>query len=380
MEVYSIDIADNISEASHVITFRTGEPLPDPGDWDLRRAPFVDYTAWPTPQIAEYSSASGVDAYFLGFLVAKPGGDKQIYWGGQSVMVDSNIPDESFSGNATISDYGKKDIRLFRNMGGEVILSFGGASNVPVEEEETDITKIVALYSAIIKNYGIRHIDFDFEGAFIHNQEAQDRHVAAMAQLLQQFFYVQISYTLPVDGAPGSLEGFNEGGVNLLKKLADNGIQPSLINGMLMEFGQSSSPDAFQCCVSGLNGMHKQIASVFTDWSSNKIWRRMGACPMFGRHLNGKIFTLDDQYKLAAFASEKNLGCLSGWDATRDRNQGFLQGCNNLQGQDLAKCTYVSQQPYEFARIISTYQPVSFTSQSVNFQSVNLMTSTKSVK
>lgn len=361
--VSAVNIAGTVSERSHPIRVTTLRPLPDRGDWTMRRAVFIDYTAYPTPQVSRYSAQSGLTGYFLGFVVARPGGDKKVYWGGNSSIVDSNADTSvdasagTFPGDATISGYGKQDIQALRAMGGDVILSFGGASNVPLEMEETNIDRMVDIYDQVIRNYGLTHIDFDFEGAMMHNTAAQDRHVAVMADLLMSHPTLQISYTLPVDGAPGSLEGFNDGGVNFLKKLEENDIQPSLINGMLMEFGQSSPSDAYECCVIGLEGMYRQIKTIFTQWSDEKIWRRMGACPMFGRHNNGKIFTLEHQRQLVEFATEKNLGCLSGWDATRDANQGSLDVCNDLTGGDLAKCTYVKQKPFDFAKVIQTYKP-----------------------
>lgn len=346
LRVRAIDVAGNRSELSEEISASTTAPLPDPGDWDAPRAPFVDYTAWPNPKLAEYGSLSEADAFFTGFLVAQPGGDKKVYWGGYPSL-----------GDAATGDFGKEDMAAFTAQGGKVILSFGGASNVPLEEVETDVSKIVATYRAILANYGVAHLDFDFEGGFIHNQAGQERHVAAISQVLASQPGLKISYTLPVDGAPGSLVGFNDGGVRLLHLLADAGIQPSLINGMLMEFGQTSPPDAYECCVIALNGMFTQIAAAWPNWDEQKVWRRIGACPMFGRHINRKIFTLDHMRRLVEFARTHNLGCISGWDASRDYNQGRLPECADFNGQDLAKCTYVEQNPFDFSKIISAYRP-----------------------
>ncbi|MGB3439144.1 MAG: fibronectin type III domain-containing protein [Actinophytocola sp.] len=346
VQIRAYDISGNLSGYSPAHTAQTTEPLPDMGDWDVRGAPFVDYTAWPNPQLAEYGAQSGLDGYFAGFLVARPGGDKKVYWGGYESL-----------GDATTSDYGKSDFASFQAKGGKVVLSFGGASNVPLEAEQTDVSAIVATYQGILANYKVTHVDFDFEGSFIHDYAAQDRHIAAIGQLLQEQSKLKISYTLPVDGAPGSLVGFNDGGARLLLKLANAGIEPSLINGMLMEFGQTSPPDAYDCCVNALNGMFAQISATFTAWSSAKVWRRIGGCPMFGRHINGKVFTLENQRQLVDFARHHALGTLSGWDATRDHNQGTLPECDNMNGNDVSKCTYVVQPPFGFSKIIATYQP-----------------------
>ncbi|NTX14985.1 fibronectin type III domain-containing protein [Myxococcus sp. CA056] len=355
VSVVALDVSDNVSASSDTVKIRTSAAPPDAGDWDVPRAPFVDYTSWPTPRVSEYGREAGLDGFFLGFLVARPdGGARAVSWGGNTTLVDSE-DGQSYSGDATVSDYGKRDIEAFRRSGGTVVLSFGGASNVPLEAEETEVAMLVATYAAVLRNYGVRHLDFDFEGAFLHDEDAQVRHLAALSQLLAVYPTLKLSYTLPADGAPGSLVGFNDGGVRFLQKLSSAGIEPSLINGLLMEFGQSAPVDALECCVHALRGMHAHVSAAFPRWDAAKVWRRLGACPMFGRHPNGREFTLEHQRGLVEFAREHQLGCLSGWDATRDANQGRLPECERDSGGDLSRCTLTPQQPFDFGRCISAH-------------------------
>jgi chitinase len=362
--VYAVDVSGNSSQSSNVIRARTTEPLSDMGDWTVRRAPFLDYAAWPTPQLAMFSVMSnGLDGYFLGFLTSEvsnsPGpGAKKVSWGGHVQVEDANGGDDrtAFAGDASVSDYGKRDFGQFRATGGQIILSFGGAASVPIEEEETDLKKLVTTYEAIISNYEVTHLDFSFEGRFLSNMEALDRHIQAITELRQRHPKLQISYTLPTDGQPDVLEGFHAAGVAFINVLAQAGLEPSLLNGMLMDFGPSAPKDQFEACRIALEGMHRQIKEAFPGWSDEKVWRRMGACPMFGRNNNGRVFTLDNQRKLVTFALEKDLGCLSGWDATRDCNQGAIPECDDLDGSEVSKCTYVSQAPFDFSKLINTYR------------------------
>ncbi|WP_342379740.1 fibronectin type III domain-containing protein [Myxococcus stipitatus] len=327
ISVVAFDVSDNPSKVSDVVKVRTGPPLPDMGDWDVSKAPFLDFTAWPTPKVSRFARETRLDGFILGFLSARRGGDKTLCWGGNDLVVDAE-DGRSFSGNATVSDYGKKDLQEFRKQGGKVVLSLGGtASGVPIEAEETDVARLVACYAAVLRNYEVRHLDFSFGSSFLHDEEGLERHVSAMSQLLAVYPTLKLSYSLPVDGAPGSLVGFNDEGVRLLRRLASAGIEPSLINGMLMEFGLAAPRDAFDCCVHALEGMHAHIAAAFPHWGTEKVWRRMGACPMFGRHINGREFTLEHQRKLADFARKHQLGCLSGWEVTMDGRQGRLDFC-----------------------------------------------------
>ncbi|MBN9685699.1 MULTISPECIES: fibronectin type III domain-containing protein [unclassified Corallococcus] len=359
--VQAVDIVGKRSQESAELTARTGQTLPDHGDWTVRRSPFVDYTAGETPKMLEALEQAGLDGVTLAFLVAGSGSGtdpKQVYWGGYAELTDSS-DGAQYQAEGTTSHYGKQDLEAFRQKGGQVVISFGGASNHPLEENEHDVAKIAAIYSGVVKNYGVRHIDFDFEGGFINNVAALDRHIAAITQVLREDPTLQVSYTLAVDGAPGSLEGFNPDGERFVHALAEAGIEPSLITGMLMEFGQSAPlDDPYQCCVYALNGMHRQIQAAFPHWSAEKVWRRIGACPMYGTNNNTRIFFhLSDMEKLVRFAHEKNLGNMSGWDLTRDRNQGHNPICNPGNSQDIYLCTREDQKPYDFARKVMTFQP-----------------------
>ncbi|MFD7342048.1 chitinase [Streptomyces violascens] len=319
--------------------------VPECGDWDVPRAPYVDYTAYPTPEIVSYANESGVDGFIVGFLSTTAGGDKNLHWGGYVPHADAGM-----------GVLEQEALNTFADNGGRLVLSFGGASNVPLEAEETDVDSIVASYQEVLDNYQVTRLDFSFEGALLHDAEGLARHIAAMGELLRSNADLKLSYTLPADGAPGSLEGFNTDGVGLLRALAAAGIQPSLINGMLMEFGQTSPPDAFEASRIALKAMAKQIQDIWPAWDSAKVWRRIGATPMFGRNNNGKTFTLTNMKQLAAFATEKNLGCLSGWDATRDYNQGTLPDCSVEGGSNLTKCTGVKQKTLAFTKIITRYK------------------------
>lgn len=349
VQVEAVDLAGNRSGLSQQLNFTTTEPLPDPGSWDVPRAPFVDYMAWPNPHISRYGEQSGLDGFMLGFLVANP--QRKLAWGG--------LAGEEWQ--ADKSSHGKTDIAAFRSQGGKVVISAGGASGEPIEAAEENVQKIVAEYEGVIANYQLTHLDFDFEGGFMENAAAHQRHVSALSEVLRKHPKLKISYTLPADAqlTEGSA-GFSPSGLRFLTTIAESGIQPGLINGMLMEFGQNSPPDAGECTIIGLRAMHAQVAILWPQWSQEKVWNRLGACPMFGYHINGKCFTLDHMRRLVEFAHEHKLGSLSGWDATRDHNQGnpdVTPMCTVGAGcPDLYRCTCVEQHPFDFCKIIALYK------------------------
>jgi chitinase len=364
--VMAYDLSGNYSDPSEPLKVQTTPALPDPGPCGFSAAPFIDYTAWPTPQCSVYAQGSGLKNYVMGFLTsAQTDNGPRPCWGGQSTIVDSH-DNVSYPGDATISDYGKTDITALRSAGGDIAISFGGANGNIIEQTITDIPTLIALYKGVIDNYQLKAIDFDFEGGTL--QEAQEfdilrdtaaleRHLAVMCQIQALYPALKISYTLPVDGQtdPAS-QGFNSYGAGFVSNIAKAGLSPSMFNGMTMDFGATTPPpDVYTGCVYALNAMNAQIAAAFPKWSSEQIWRRMGATPMFGYNDNGTDFTPDNQQQLLAFAQNQNLGCLLGWDATRDYNQG-LDMCHTSEHSSLYQCTYEGEESYIYSKIIAGYK------------------------
>lgn len=294
----------------------------------LTNAVFVDSTAYPTPPIALWMKQTNLKGIVLGFITAykTSDGNYTANFGGFKDIYDSNTY-QTYNADVTVSDYLKQDIEVIRSEGREVVFSFGGASNKPIESFINDIDTLEEIYLKAIKNYNMKYLDFDFEGGFIAETESLERHVKVIKRIQKAHPEIKISYTLPVDGAPG-LMGFNNYGEDFLKMLKKNNIVPFLFILMTMEFGQGSDPSSFECVrysiegsksgVSHQRGAIQQIKEIYQDMSEKEIKKLIGICPMFGTNNNGKEFTLEDMKKLVNYFHENNFGLLSGWDLVRD--------------------------------------------------------------
>lgn len=348
IRVSAVDFANNESAKSNEVFGKTKNQPIEIKNWDLHSAQFVDMTAWPTPNLStNYYKFNNIKNYLLGFLVAGKSNDVvSAYWGGFLSITDANNGN-TYSGDATISDYVKTDLAKLKDMEGNYSISFGGANGQLIEEVLDDIEEISEIYFGVANNYDCDHFDFDIEGGVLSNQTVVDRHIAALLKLLDKKPGLYISYTLPVDGSPGSLVGFNSSGFTLLKKLHESGIYPSMINGMAMEFSKppqdsSGKVDLFEATKEAALGMHTHIKEIFGDyWSDDEVWNHIGLCPMFGRNNNGHSFYLEDQERLNVWASENRVVCLNGWDAKRD-----------YDGEEV---TQVPQKPGDFGKLISKY-------------------------
>ncbi|SEU30274.1 hypothetical protein [Stigmatella erecta] len=263
-----------------------------PGDWDVPRAMAVDFSRGPTPACTAYAAESGLDGFFLQM------------------------------GEASIACGHQADIQAFQARGGTAILSIGGAAEL-LEAREADVPKVAACYEAMVRHHGVRHLDFHIPGVFLDEPVGPERHALVVARLRAALPGLQVSYTLPGVVVPGVREGFSGAAVRFLHTLARGGVEPALINGWVKEFGPGAPLEADACWTRALYGMHRHLSAAFLRWDARKVWRRLGARPVLSLHPGGRTFTLEHLRRLVAFAQERHLGCVSGWEAADDRGQGF---------------------------------------------------------
>jgi chitinase len=261
------------------------------GDWDVPRAMGVDFTQGPTLAGTAYAAESGLEGFILRM------------------------------GEASLACGHRADIEAFLGRERTAVLSLGGAE--PLEAREADVPRISATYEALVRRHGVRHLDFHFQGAFLDEPGGPERHAAALARLRAALPELQISYTLPGVVVPGVREGFSGAAVRFLHTLARSGAEPALVSGWVKEFGPGAPLEPDVCWTRALTGMHRHLSTVFLKWEPRKVWRRLGACPLLGPQSGGRAFTPEHLRRLLAFAQERNLGCVSGWEATHDRALGF---------------------------------------------------------
>ncbi|EML8489963.1 fibronectin type III domain-containing protein [Salmonella enterica subsp. enterica] len=312
--VQAQDCANNLSEPSEAITFKTKSLVPDAGPYDLSVAPYIDYMAWPQLTAEECFENTGIKNYTLAFIVAGTDDEGNIFpsWGGQS--------DTTY--DARTGDIAKDDIASLREAGGDVAISFGGASGTILEEAITDTDVLITMYQQVIDNYQLKYIDFDFEGSALALPDALTRHVLVIEAIMDANPTLQVSYTLPVDGQTEEAnQGLSTYGVEFIAMLAEADILPSMINGMTMDFGQDAPEDMFTGVQYALEALHSQVMSNWPELSSEEAWRRMGATPMFGQNdVESQTFTTENQSQLLEYAKEQNLGMLAGWSENRDND------------------------------------------------------------
>jgi hypothetical protein len=286
----------------------------------VHAAPYVDMGSWPTPSLTDMSSASGVKSFTLAFITAS---------GCKAMWFNAYDPRDA---------WGKDQIDAIRAGGGDVKVSFGGASGIELAQACTDVGALVAEYKAVVDAYGLKYIDLDIEGAGVAEPASIARRSQALAQLQQQEPGLKVSLTLPV--LP---DGLTADGLNVVQSAKDAGVNLDMVNVMAMDYYQDV--DYGDAAVQAATSTQGQIKSVL-GLSDADAWAHLGVTPMLGENDDHHVFDQADTSQLVAFGQSKHIGMLSFWEMTRDRN-----ACTGAT----YSCTNVPQAPYDFSKILAGY-------------------------
>ncbi len=97
----------------------------------------------------------------------------------------------------TNGDY-NATIAVGRALGGDVTISFGGASGIELAQACTDVGALTAEYQAVVTAYQLRNVNFDIEGSAVAEPASISRRSAAIAALQRANAGLRVSLTLPV--------------------------------------------------------------------------------------------------------------------------------------------------------------------------------------
>jgi hypothetical protein len=285
-------------------------------------APYVDMGAWPTPSLTDMATAGNLNGFTLAFITAS---------GCKAMWFNAYDPRAAWS---------KDQIDAIRARGGDVKISFGGASGIELAQACPTPQAVEAEYQAVVDAYGLKYVDFDIEGAAVADPASYNRRSQALKLLQDARPNVKISLTLPV--LP---EGLTADGVNVVRSARDAGVNLDLVNVMAMDY-QRSSGDYGDFAVQAAQSTFSQLKSLYPSKSDAQVRRMLGVTPMLGKNDDGGTYDQNDARQLVSFAKTNHLGMLSYWEETRDRN-----ACTGA----LYMCTNIAQSPYEFSKIFAGY-------------------------
>lgn len=291
-------------------------------------APYVDTSLYPAFDLLASAAATGVKDYNLAFVT--DGGDCTPKWGGVSDLASDAVAGQ---------------IGALRAKGGDVRVSFGGASGSELATTCTSADALAAAYGKAVDAYGLTKVDFDVEGGALPNAVANTRRAQAIARLQRDHLGLDVSFTLPV-----MPEGLTQDGVNLLADAKANGVRVGTVNIMAMDYGPAYSGDMGGYAEQAATATQAQVKSVL-GLSDGAAWKAVAVTPMIGvNDVASEIFTVDDAAQLVSFAKAKGLGWLSMWSATRDK-----QCPGGAKPSADATCSSIVQGESAFSKAFGAY-------------------------
>jgi hypothetical protein len=307
----------------------TGAPQPTRpptgGGADVAVAPYVDMGLLSNPgapTLAQMAASGGVKSYTLAFV--NSAGCKASWF-------------NAFDPRA---GQFKDQIDALRAAGGDVKISFGGATGIELAAACTDVTALQAEYQAVIDAYDLTYMDMDIEGAAAADTAAIARRSKALAALQKANPGLKVSLTLAV--LP---EGLVADGIANVKAAKDAGVDLDLVNIMAMDYGRSAQ-DYGDLAIQAVKSTKDQIKTIYGN-SDAAAFTMVGVTPMLGKNDDQGTFSQSDARDLIAFANTNKVGFVSFWEANRDRN-----ACNGA----LFQCTNIPQSAFEFSKIFATFK------------------------
>lgn len=307
-------------------------------------APYVDMGAWPVPNLLQLSQANGVSLFTLGFMQADSNG--KLAWAGLAALEPDSANDQAKAINASIA--------ALKAAGGDVMISFGGASGTSIAQayaaKGKTAQELANAYAAVVDTYGITHIDFDIEGAAVADAASVALNSQALKLLQQSRPQVHIWYTLPVLPT-----GLTADGLTVVDAAVKAGVKLDGVNVMAMDYGESAAPTSGTSAktmgayaIQSAQSTYTQLSTLYSKYGQTFAWSQIGVTPMLGvNDIVSEVFTVADAQALEDFARTKGIGMLSMWQVLRD-TPGTL-------GQASVSASGLSDPAGSFSKVFNDY-------------------------
>jgi len=257
-------------------------------------APYVE--TWNDNNLVNLSNSTGHKFWTLAFIISN--GSCNPSWNG----------DTTLTGNG-YNNY----ITNLRNIGGDVIVSHGGASGTELGDSCTSVSSLQAAYQKVISQFHLTWIDLDIEGGAESNTTNVDRRNQAIHNLQVANPSLRVSYTLAVDRA-----GLPSAQINLLKNAMSRSARVDVVNIMAMDYGPCYS-DMGQAAVDAASATRSQLANI-------GLSAKVGVTPMIGTNdVTCEKFSTSDASVLVNYAQANSyIRLLAYWAQGADPNHSYI--------------------------------------------------------
>jgi chitinase len=299
-------------------------PTAAAGSTPIVFAPYIDMGLSQDDNLVAISQASGIKDFTLAFIQSS--GNGTIGWSGTGTITQDTL----VNGTTIL-----QQIQNLRAIGGNVIISFGGAAGIDPATVATSAAQLQAEYQSVINRYGVNSLDFDIEGAPETNSASLHLRDEALVGLKAANPGLQISFTVPV--LPS---GLDSNGLAIMQDAKADGLTPNVVNVMAMDYG-ANADNGGQMGTDAISAALNTAAQLQFLGLDSKI----GITPMIGLNdVSPEDFTLADAQTVANFAAgNSDIARLAYWSVARDNASGIGYVGDSSSG--------ISQTPYQFAGI-----------------------------
>jgi hypothetical protein len=288
----------------------------------MRAAPYA-YLGWGNlPNPTTIMSATGVKWFTMAFMLTN--GTCNPAWDGDRPLTGGH--DQS-------------TINAIRAAGGNVIVSFGGASGTKLERSCTSANALTGAYQKVISAYGLKGIDIDIEKSEYQDATIQQRTIDALKQVKADNPGLVVYVTFPSDQSGPD--------ASMINRAAASGLTVDGWTIMPFDFGGSTS-NMGTLTLQATDGLKNRLKTAY-GYSDDTAYRHSGISSMNGITDTGEHVSQTDFQLMLSYAQQHHLARFTFWSANRDRP------CPGAYPND-DTCSGTSQAPWDFTKIIAQYQ------------------------
>ena len=302
-------------------------------------APYFE--TWTPDSLTTTAQQSGARYFTLAFLETLSKTSCTLAWNGSR---SQTLPTERYL----------SDISSLRELGGDVIPSFGGWSadqgGTEIGDSCKDVNAIAAAYESVITTYDVTRLDMDIEGRSLNRPDGIDRRNKAL-KLVQDWAAtngrsLEISYTLPT-----SASGLESSGLAVLRNAIANGTRVDVVNIMTFDYYDRVTTDMGAAAISAANGLFAQLQTLYPAKTPAQLWAMVGITLMPGLDdypRRTENTSVADAQRVLDFARLNGLNTLSIWAIQRDNG-----GCPGQTGSN--DCSGIVQNTWDFSHVLQPF-------------------------
>jgi chitinase len=314
------DAAGNASPASTV----SATTSPSGGGASMAVAPY-EYFGWGNPQNpTDAMAATGIKFFTLAFMLSDGGCNPA--WDGDRPLTGGD--DQS-------------KINAIRGKGGDIIVSFGGASGNKLGEHCSSASALAGAYQKVINAYNLKAIDIDIEATEASNATVRQRVIDALKIVKNNNAGIKEFVTFGV-----ATNGPDSVGKDLINRGAAAGLTVDGWTIMPFDFGGHSGSMG-QVTINASEGLKNAVKSAY-GYTDAVAYQHIGISSMNGKtDESDETVSLGDFQTILGYAQQHHIARLTFWSLNRDRQCG--------PGLDGDSCSGVSQSPYAYTKVIVQY-------------------------